>query len=197
MLRSIVGDLAALSGVRVVTMLDHRVDLSDLPAECYVVRDPGEWRVVYAELIRTSDALWPVAPETGGALASLSSAALAAGRILPGSRPEAVHRREGNRRTAQGLTEAHGAAGPTFGLEDARALTPHGAWVVKPDDGCGCQDTRLYRNRDAALLWIGAQPEPARYVAQPYLPGEAARPCALARDGSAWGLSVQRQGIRV
>lgn len=197
MLRSLVGDLAALPGVRVVTMLDHRVDLSDLPAECYVVRDAGEWRVVYAELIRTSDALWPVAPETGGALASLSSGALAAGRILLGSRPEAVHLTASKRRTAQVLTEAHVAAVPTFGLEDARALTTHGAWVVKPDDGCGCQDTRLYRNRDAALLWIGAQPEPARYVAQPYVPGEAGSLCALARDGSAWVLSVNRQRIAV
>jgi predicted ATP-grasp superfamily ATP-dependent carboligase len=196
MLRSLVGDLAALSGVRVVTMLDHRVDLSDLPAECYVVRDAGEWRAVYAELVTTSDALWPVAPETGGALARLSSTALGAGRILLGSRLEAVHLTASKRRTAQALAEAHVAAVPTFGLDDARATT-RGAWVVKPDDGCGCQDTRLHHDLDAAVLWIEAQPEPARYVAQPYVLGEAASLCALARDGSAWVLSVNRQRIAV
>src|SRR5262249_59329206 len=112
MLRSLVGDLAALSGVRVVTMLDHRVDLSDLPAECYVVRDAGEWRVVYAELIRTSDALWPVAPETGGALASLSSAALAAGPVPVGRPPRAGALGAGKRRAPPGPPPGPRRAGP-------------------------------------------------------------------------------------
>src|SRR5262249_58364027 len=132
MLRSLVGDLAALSGVRVVTMLDHRVDLSDLPAECYVVRDAGEWRVVYAELIRTSDALWPVAPETGGALASLSSAALAAGRSPPGSRPGGGDPTASKRRTPPVRPPAPRAAGPTVWLGGGPAPAPPRAQVGQP-----------------------------------------------------------------
>lgn len=196
MLRSLVCDLAAATDVRVVTMLDHRIDLSDLPAECYVVRDAGERSRVYTELVAASDAVWPIAPETGGALESLSRSVLEAGRILLGSRPEAVHLTASKRQTAQTLTAADVAAVPTFGRGDARPAM-RGAWVVKPDDGCGCQDTRLYDNHDAAMLWIEAQPEPAHYVAQPYVPGEAASLCALARDGSAWVLSVNLQRIAI
>lgn len=196
MLRALVGDLAALPGARVVTMCDHRIDLADLPAERRVVRDPGERRSAFAELVATSDALWPIAPETGGALEALSRAALAAGRILLNSRPDAVQLTASKRRTAAALAAADIAVIPTYRLSEARPAAP-GQWVAKPDDGCGCEDTRLCDDFDGAMRWIEARSQPERYVLQPYVPGEAGSLCVLARDGAAWLLSVNRQRIVV
>jgi predicted ATP-grasp superfamily ATP-dependent carboligase len=196
MLRSLVGDLAGIADVRVVTMCDRRIDPADLPAECHVVRDSAEWSKVFAELVAASDALWPIAPETDGTLESLSRAALAAGRILLNSRPEAVQLTASKRRTARALAAARVAAVPTFRLGDVRP-TKKSVWVVKPDDGCGCQGTRLCEDLEAAAFWIEAQPKPEHYVLQPYVPGEPASLCVLARDGTAWVLSVNRQRIAV
>lgn len=194
MLRALVADLAAIANVRVVTLSDCRVDLGDLPAERHAVHDRSEWRERFARLVATSDALWPIAPETDGALEAVSSAAVAAGRILLNSRPEAVHLTASKRRTAAALAAADVAVVPTVRLGDAAPTAP-GEWVVKPDDGCGCQDTRLHDDFATAALWVEAQAEPARYVLQPYVPGEPASLCALARDGSAWMLTVNRQRI--
>jgi predicted ATP-grasp superfamily ATP-dependent carboligase len=196
MLRSLVTDLAAIADVRVVTTSDFRVDLGDLPAERHLVRDRSEWHATFGELLAASDALWPVAPESAGTLENLSRAALAGGRILLNSSPGAVRLAASKRATAQALAAAGIDTIPTFTLEDAPP-TAEGAWVVKPDDGCGCQDTRFCDNLDAALRWLEVRSGPQRFVLQPYVSGEPASLCALARDGMAWLLSVNRQRIIV
>lgn len=194
MLRALVTDLAAIPHVHVVTTCDPRVDLSDLPAERRAVHDPGDWRAVFAELVETSDALWPIAPETGGVLESVSRMALAARRILLNSPPDAVGLAGSKRRTAEVLAAAGVAVIPTFTLDEPPPSRA-GAWVIKPDDGCGCQETRLWDDFDAAERWIKAQAAPEHYVLQPYVPGTAASLSALARDGACWVLSVNRQRI--
>src|SRR5262245_39294000 len=196
MLRSLAADLAAVADIRVLTMCDCRIDLAGVGAERYVVHDPAEWRREFAELVATTDAVWPIAPETGGTLETLSRTALAAERILLNSRPDAVQLTASKHETAAVLAAAHIAAIRTFRPGDVRP-TIQGAWVVKPDDGCGCEETRLCDDVDAALLWIEAQDEPERFVLQPYVPGDAASLCVLARDGAAWLLSVNRQRIAV
>ena len=98
--------------------------------------------------------------------------------------------------TAQALAAAGIETIPTFTLERAPPAA-EGAWVVKPDDGCGCQDTHFCDDLGAAARWIEAQAGPGRFVLQPYVSGEPASVCALARDGMAWMLSVNRQRIVV
>ena len=196
MLRSLVADLAAIADVRVVTTSDYRVDLADLPAERHVVRHRSEWQATFGGLLAASDALWPVAPETGGTLESLSQAAVAAGRMLLNSRPAAVRLAASKLATSQALAAAGIETIPTFTLERAPPAA-EGAWVVKPDDGCGCQDTHFCDDLGAAARWIEAQAGPGRFVLQPYVSGEPASVCALARDGMAWVLSVNRQRIVV
>ena len=116
MLRSLVSDLAAIADVSVVTTSDCRVDLADLPAERHLVRDRSEWQATFAGLLAASDALWPVAPETGGTLESLSQAAVAAGRMLLNSRPAAVRLAASKLATSQALAAAGIETIPTFTL---------------------------------------------------------------------------------
>jgi tyramine---L-glutamate ligase len=194
MLRSLVRDLVALPDVRVEVMCDHRIDLADVPAACHLVHDRDEWRARYVESVATCDAVWPIAPETGGVLEQLSRAVLAAGRVLLNSTPDAVRLTTSKRATAQALAAADIAAIPAFRPGDVCPLKA-GWWVVKPDDGCGCEDNHLCDDFEAAIAWISAQPDPTRYVLQPYIAGEAASLCVLARDGVAWLLSVNRQRI--
>src|SRR5262245_56765847 len=196
MLRSLVADLAAIPDVQVVTTADYRVDLGDLPAERHRIRDRAAWYALFPDLLTTSDAFWPVAPETAGTLESLSFAAVAAGRTLLNSHPAAVRLMASKRASAQALAAAGIDTIATYTLEDPPRI-PEGAWVVKPDDGCGCQDTRFCDDLDGAMRWVEAQREPQRFVLQPYVPGEPASLCALARDGIAWMLSLNRQRIVV
>jgi predicted ATP-grasp superfamily ATP-dependent carboligase len=160
------------------------------------VRNHSHWRASVDELIRLSDATWPIAPETGGILEDISRRVLHAGRLLLGSGPEAIHVAASKLATAQSLQRAGLPVVPTFRPDDRPDPAGH-AWIVKPDDGCGCEDVRLFTELRAALRWIDSRADAQRYVLQPYTPGEALSLSVLACDGRALLLSVNRQRIAV
>lgn len=126
------------------------------------------------ECIRDADVIWPLAPESNGVLESISRRVLMHNKVLLGSTPAAVHLTGSKYRTSQALRAAGVAAVPTY---RAHAALPSDsrAWVVKPDDGAGCSDTRIFSPPKAAKKWIAAQ-QTAGYVLQPYISG---RPCSL------------------
>src|SRR5690349_16189624 len=113
-------------------------------------------------------------------------------RRLIGSSPHAVALAGSKLATAQTLLAAGVPAVPTWRIEDASIA---GACVVKPDDGCGCDQTRRFASLHAARSWVALQPHPSRFVVQPYVPGDA---LSLSVVGGAEGsalLSVNRQRV--
>jgi predicted ATP-grasp superfamily ATP-dependent carboligase len=194
MLHALVADLADAGCVQLVGLRDHRLASHSFPGEWRALCSRAQHDEAGDELIRDSDATWPIAPETGGVLESLSERVLGADRLLLGSRPEGVRIGASKLATALRLERARVPSVPTFRRDDVRADGGTG-WVVKPDDGCGCEDVRLFDALEAALRWIDSRSDPQRYVLQPYVQGEPLSLSALARDGEAWLLSVNRQRI--
>ena len=107
------------------------------------MRSRSHWQASVDELIRLSDATWPIAPETGGVLEDISRRVLRAGRSLLGSTPDAVRVAASKLATARALQRAGVPVVPTFRPDDRPEPAGH-AWIVKPDDGCGCEDVRLF-----------------------------------------------------
>jgi predicted ATP-grasp superfamily ATP-dependent carboligase len=76
--------------------------------------------------------------------------------------------------------------------------TPHelpplpGAWVIKPDDGAGCEETTLVEGWESASLTLAARPT-GSFVAQPWIAGESLSLSLLCSAGEARLLSVNRQ----
>ncbi len=196
MLRALVADLADCDATQVSGLRDHRVAANTLPANWTAVHSPSQWQASVDELIRVSDATWPIAPETGGILEDISRRVLRAGRSLLGSAPEAVRVAASKRATAQSLQRAGVPVVPTFRPGEQPDPAGH-AWIVKPDDGCGCEDVGLFTELRAALRWVASREDAQRYVLQPYAPGEALSLSVLAWDGRALLLSVNRQRIEV
>ena len=196
MLRSLASDLSSLPNTSVVTQCDYRVDLALLGVERHVVASRQQWDACFDELASASDAVWVVAPETGGVLESLSRRVLLAGVHLLGSPPHAIRVAASKYATARALQRAGVPVIPAFRLHEAPDSRGH-AWVAKPDDGCGCEDTRVFADLGAASAWIEELAAPERFVVQPYVLGEATSLSALACDGRAWLLSVNRQCIEL
>jgi predicted ATP-grasp superfamily ATP-dependent carboligase len=192
MLSTLVRDLAELPGVTVITSRDPR--LPPLPGCETIFPAPGEDPfALYARGLAMAQAAWPTAPEGAGVLERLSRETEAAGRVLLGCRPDAVRLAASKHATARALRRHGIPAVPTFASGEPTTPIP-GAWVVKPDDGAGCEDTLILDDRAAALRLAT---DSARLVVQPWIEGEPISLSLLCRDGSARLLAGNRQRIAI
>jgi predicted ATP-grasp superfamily ATP-dependent carboligase len=183
LLQALQADLRALPGIELTTLA--------------LVQDAPHTQPAFSErfeaCMEASDAVWPLASESEGLLERLSQEILRANRILLGSAPGAV------RVAASKLTVARALA--DGGVPVAATYSPHavlpdvaGAWVVKPDDGAGCFDIRLFSDRAAALAWIRAAAV-EDYVLQPFIAGKLGSLSLLCCDGVARVLSCNLERV--
>ena len=134
MIGALVRDLAAVPGAELLVARDAR--LAPLPGVVHTCCSRGGedlWQL-WGSCLKGCDALWPLAPETGGTLERLSRMALDAGRALIGSAPEAVALTASKLRTVQCLQRAGVRVVPTYAAGEPIPAV-QGRWVLKPDDG--------------------------------------------------------------
>jgi Predicted ATP-utilizing enzyme (ATP-grasp superfamily) len=212
MVRALLTDLAALDDLDIVTTRDPRLDTLNFPVRVlYPPSSDGVWSL-WRACMESADAVWPIAPESSGILEYLSRMASACGCTLLGSRPEAVAIAASKQSTLKLLGEW---GIPVVETQPVSAPLPASdtGWVVKPDDGVGCEDTCLLTSCHAVLAWVSANSDkvPCRrqalqaaslaggrpFVIQPYVVGEAASLSLLCREGSARILSVNRQLMEI
>jgi predicted ATP-grasp superfamily ATP-dependent carboligase len=198
MLGALVKDVAALEGISIAAVRDSRLASMELAGACRVIPVHADPWDVWHNTIEEVDAVWPIAPETGGALQRLSELVVRAGRVLIGSRPAAVSLTMSKRATVERLAASGVPIVPTVhGLEAARRGLPEAAngWVVKPDDGAGAEGTRRFQRADELRQALAAGSETGNLVVQPFVPGAAASMSVLCQEGRARLLSCNLQHI--
>lgn len=203
MLRALLSDLREAPGVEVVVTRDARLLLPPSPSSSASVRsitvhDPRESWALWEDLAREADAVWPIAPETEGALERFSRMVESVGRRLLNSTADAVAVASSKAATAAALSAVGLPVVPVWRVGDPAGGAGEplgvGPWVVKPDDGAGCVDTQLIRDRAEWARWLGGG-DRAGFVVQPFRPGTPASLSMLCRDGRAWLLTVNRQDV--
>lgn len=112
MLQALVTDLSALPAHAITTTVDPRVPLR-VPANVHVEALSSGAPDTFLRLVDTADAVWLIAPESNGVLASLARTVEAAGRRLIGPGAAAIDR-------------AANKAGLATQLERERARIPAG-----------------------------------------------------------------------
>jgi predicted ATP-grasp superfamily ATP-dependent carboligase len=193
MATALLRELAEIPGVNVVSTRDPRLAPPVTPTR-FVMPAPGDdpWEM-WERAADQADAVWPIAPETDGILERMSRIAAARGRRLLGSTPESV-KVTGSKRATYDVLARCGV--PVVETRLAAELPDSAAgWVVKPDDGVGGEDTRIFDEPGAIGAWLIQQEEPRRYVVQPFLAGEPASLSVLFRDGESRVLSCNRQDV--
>ncbi len=192
MLTRVLQDLADTGRVDLSLTRDRRMAPLDLPARVIPVTATESIWSRWEECVRQCDAVLPIAPETGGVLERLSRLVLANGKLLLGSAPEAIRVAASKIETAE-LLASHGiSAVTTVTVRDPIPAAGDG-WVVKPDDGAGCEHTYHFATLDSLRSWLPCAEE--NQIVQPYLPGIAASASLFCRDGSAWLLACNRQMV--
>lgn len=167
------------------------LDFDDVPPGA--ARQPFDG--CFSERVLAADAVWPLAPIGGGTLERLSREVLRHGRTLLGSSPDAVRVAASKTATCAALLRAALPTVATFGPGD-RLPAGGGAWVVKPDDGAGCRETRLFADSGAARDWAGAQ-RGRELVLQPFVAGRVGSLSLLCLHGSVRLLACNEQRMAV
>lgn len=191
MLGTLVGELAGIEGVHVVASRDPR-----LPplAGCETLHPSTGERPddLFARGVAGADAVWPTAPEGEQTLERLVAIVTASGRTLLGCTPAAVRLSASKLATGRALAARSVPVMPTYGAGDSVPSLP-GPWVVKPDDGAGCDGLeRLdgFVDAQARLRSSGG-----RLVAQPWIDGEAWSLSLLCAGGRTCLLGCNRQRL--
>lgn len=195
MWRALVDDLTAIPGVEVVTLRDARLIQPNRP------RSPGLNIVAthaasfdddFSHCLDEADAVLTVAPESGGILELINRDVLASGRRLLGCRPAGVRIAASKTATAARLAEFGLDAIPTY--TSPYLIEEECPVVMKPDDGAGCQDTRLFASLADAETWT-LMHAARGCIYQPYVPGDPLSLSLLCADGQAQLLAVNRQRV--
>lgn len=194
MVEALLRELAGIAGVGVFSARDPRLPAPDLGA-CFLVAMAGQdvWEL-WERAVANADALWPVAPESGGVLERLSNLALRHGKRLIGSAPEAIAIAASKRATAE-LLAKHGIAAVETRAAGSALPPSDTGWVVKPDDGAGAEGARFIPDSHALEAYLAGHEHAAGLVVQPYLDGDAASMSVLFRDGEASVLACNRQDV--
>jgi len=194
MVQALLDDLSGLSEVRVSVMLELRfVDgINGKGADVTVVGLGQDYWPLFVTLVRQSDAVWPVAPESGGLLQALCQTVADLGKRLLVSPADAVALTGNKHQTYLRLCQHQVATVPTRLLADAGADA--GEWVVKPIDGAGCDGNRIVHD----LVGVKAAVQDSRqWLVQPHLSGRKGSLSGLFKQGQAWLLSYNLQAFAV
>ncbi|HEX6840012.1 MAG TPA: ATP-grasp domain-containing protein [Stellaceae bacterium] len=192
MLRALAGDLSRVTGVKVVVARDPAIALGDLAGDVRTV-DPANLWAGWGELIASCDAVWPIAPETGGILEEVTALAGRCGRPVLNSRRDALAVARSKHATAACLARAGVTVAATAPAGRPPPASDHG-WVAKPDDGAGTLDTRFLSDRTALTRWETKHPR-ANFVVQEFVTGPALSLSTLMQDGACWLLSCNLQHV--
>lgn len=200
MLTALTEDIARVPGCEVVTTWDARLgECPLLNCEVRVVGSAADEMSLFRELIRDSDAVWVIAPETNGELfkralqvrlVNDTEPPRASPRRFLGASDQAIWLTSDKLPLAAWLQE-RGIPTPEtlpFNPADRQAVRWPEPTIIKRRDGAGSQD--MFLVRDGFELWnarheLGRLNEPETFIQQPFIAGMALSVALLiAEDGT-------------
>jgi predicted ATP-grasp superfamily ATP-dependent carboligase len=199
MVMALVRDLLHLPEHTVTLIRDARLNpcpFDDHRLKLLWVQPHEDPEVLLSRSLVNVDAVWPIAPETGGCLAAICALIERHGKRLLTTPTEGVLLATSKSRTLKSLAQHGVPIVPTLVLENPgfKAEWDY-PWVFKIDDGVGCEDTfiiqgpyeqRMFDEKEDSRTW----------VAQPLLEGEALSLSGIFYQGEGRLLCCNRQNIR-
>lgn len=198
MLFALLKDLAETPGLALTATRDSRLELPTLsvPTVDWITAPPNATNILWLEsAIENADAVWPIAPETGGALESICNLVTRKGKVLLNTPAKGVRLAASKFLTTTRLEGSSIPVVPSERWQGQSAAPASFPFVIKPDDGVGCEDTWIISH---ARQWeeFRTHAPPNHWIIQPLLNGDSLSLCGLFSGGEAILLSVNRQHIQ-
>ncbi len=192
-------DLAELTEWQIITTHDVRVGAASPAIPSYEVTAHDDVWSIWQTCISEAEAVWLIAPETGGVLYRFTKMAQQLHKQVIGCGLAAIEITTSKYKTAQVLAQAQVSVIRSDSYADwfATSKDRHVAgqrWVVKPDDGAGCEETYVFDEASEVIDWFHAHPaQRMTHIIQPYVAGIAASICVLSYAGKVELLSCNYQ----
>ena len=198
MLFALLKDLAEISELSLTATRDSRLELPTLsvPTVDWITVNHNSSDMPWLEsAIENADAVLPIAPETEGLLESICSLVERKGKVLLNTPAKGVRLAASKFLTATRLKGSGIGVVPTERWQGQSAAPASFPFVIKPDDGVGCEDTRIISD---ARQWeeFRTHAPPNHWIIQPLLDGDSLSLCGLFSNGETVLLSVNRQHIQ-
>ncbi|MFA6179570.1 MAG: ATP-grasp domain-containing protein [Candidatus Methylopumilus sp.] len=194
---ALLSDLSTLADVELTSTYDMRITPPLRANQAIPVQVQDDVWQVWAECIAQADAVWLIAPETGGLLTRLTVLVNHYNKLLLGCTLAAVEIASSKSLTSQALTRAGVATIPVYHFVDWLREAPQATngWVAKMNDGAGCEDSGYFDKADTMVEWM--QTRQSSHVIQAYQRGTPASISMLCKQGDAWLLSCNQQKIEI
>lgn len=206
---ALLNDLAELDQYEITTFHDARLT-PPIQAARSISVESGKFKEHFIQTLNQVDMVWLIAPESKGALLELSELCYEAekaenGPVFIGSGFDTMLTGTSKTLCYEALHAARIYTLPVHAGEDViqepyfeSLQNQHiEKWVVKPEDGAGCEGIRVFESLDDLKGWIMRDERYLDYLAQPYQQGIAASFSMLCRNGKAWLLSCNQQHIEL
>jgi tyramine---L-glutamate ligase len=193
MLQALLSDcMEAFADSEITVLRDARLPAINKTKQVCVINVQNEFTLAWKAALERAEAVWIIAPETGGVLQRFVQEAQALGKRALNSSAAAIALCSSKLKTAAHL-QAHGIdAVLAVRYEHEYREHPPLAWmkgpvVVKPDDGAGCLDTFCFPCVADVL--------DSHEIIQPYIAGEPMSLSLWCEHGVASLLSINAQHI--
>ena len=190
-------DLSTLDDWQVLTTHDARLEVPIEQAQSLAIQPEQDVWTVWRECMALADAIWVIAPESDHVLLRLAELADATQAQWIGAELDAIEIASNKHQMARVLSEAKLPVIPTFFYDDWEAIG-ESAWVVKPNDGAGCESTYVLNSVQAVQDWFATDLQRKHtHIIQPYLAGLPASISVLGLKDKVVVLSCNLQSIRL
>jgi predicted ATP-grasp superfamily ATP-dependent carboligase len=199
-------DFGAVPQVEITTTYDVRLGKPALHTQhkiqshaAHANSNPTE---IWQTLLSSCDVALVVAPETDGILHHLTQLIEASPAVNLGCDATSVKLTTSKLATSavlqqSGITTILSYKADTFDCALGADKFPHG-YVLKPDDGAGCDNAWYFVDSNALDQWLQSNSEELfKFIIQPYQTGLSASFSMLCKQGKAWALACNEQKIEI
>lgn len=189
---ALLADLADIAGLQVVTTRDAR--LPALAGAIPIGAETGDVESLWRDRMRDCDAAWFIAPETDGLLLRMRRLADAAGCAFVGCDEASIAVTSSKTLTMDRLARTGITCIETT---DVHSTPPAGidGWIIKPDDGAGCEETYFVETEAALRDWRSRHRGATPCIVQPCIRGSHASLSVLYAGGDCELLACNEQRV--
>lgn len=189
-------DFSDIPQLELVTTYDARLAKPRHASQAIPIDENTNPINLWQTLLMDCDAALVVAPETSGILNQVTIMIEASNTLNLGSHSSAVIACSHKYETYQMLLAASINTISTYRANEIDQLAPNDGFILKPNDGAGCEDTYYFTDKTSLIAWLASHPHD-NMIVQPYQHGRAASISALFKQGQSWVLSCNEQIIEI